>query len=208
MGTATTFVDPKGNGKSLMDTMPKMRAPQPFLLPQWAEQVWSEQSTPLPTLDDRMRFAIRLAAMNEQHSGHPFGAAVFERESGAPVAIGINLVMQTNCSLSHAEMVALAYAQRQVGRVDPQAAGRAPHQLVTSCAPCAMCLGALSFSGVQSVVCGARSGDAEAIGFEQGRKPEPWTAALEQRGIAVIQDVARQEAIDVLLAYQRGVHSQ
>ena len=95
-----------------MDTMPKMRAPQPFLLPQWAQQVWSERSTPLPTLDGRMRFAIRLATMNVQHSGHPFGAAVFERESGALVAIGINLVMQTNCSLSHAEMVALACAQR------------------------------------------------------------------------------------------------
>ena len=70
-----------------------------------------------------------------------------------------------------------------------------------------MCLGALSFSGVQSVVCGARSGDAEAIGFEQGRKPEPWTAALEQCGIAVIQDVARQEAIDVLHTSEESIRS-
>lgn len=156
-----------------------------------------------------MRFAIRLAAMNvRQSQGHPFGAAVFERESGALVAIGVNLVMQTTCSLSHAEMVALAYAQRQDARVDPQAADGSPHQLVTSCAPCAMCLGALSFSGLQSVVCGARAEDAEAIGFEQGMKPEPWTAALERHGIAVIQDVARQDAVDVLLAYQRGVRSQ
>jgi tRNA(Arg) A34 adenosine deaminase TadA len=153
-----------------------------------------------------MRFAIRLAAINVQHNnGHPFGAAVFELESGALVAIGINLVMQINCSLAHAEMVALATAQWRIGHFDLRAAGRPPHQLVTSCEPCAMSFGAIPFSGVEGLVCGARSGDAEAIGFDQAMKPTQWPTALQQRGIAVLQDVVREEAVDVLRAYRQRI---
>ena len=186
-----------------------MNAPQPFPLPQWAQEMWRQQTKPFATVQDRMRFAIRLAAMNvQQNNGHPFGAAVFELESGALVAIGINLVTQMNCSLAHAEMVALATAQWKVGHFNLRAAGRPPHQLVTSCEPCAMCFGALPFSGVESLACAARSGDAEAIGFDQAMKPEPWPALLHQRGIAVLQDVVRKEAVDVLMAYQQRVAAQ
>jgi tRNA(Arg) A34 adenosine deaminase TadA len=74
-------------------------------------------------------------------------------------------------------------------------------QLITSCEPCAMCFGAVPWSGVTSIVCGARKEDAEAAGFDEGDKPDLWVASLQQRGIEVRQDVLRDEAAQVLRAY-------
>jgi tRNA(Arg) A34 adenosine deaminase TadA len=74
-------------------------------------------------------------------------------------------------------------------------------QLVTSCEPCAMCFGAVPWSGVTSLVCGARKDDAQLAGFDEGDKPENWAAALERRGIRVTQDLLRDEARQVLRDY-------
>ncbi len=80
--------------------------------------------TSLPTARARMRLAIRLAAENiARESGGPFGAAVFERDSGRVVSAGVNLVVPSCCSLAHAEAVALALAQRALGTHDLSAPG-------------------------------------------------------------------------------------
>jgi len=67
-----------------------------------------------------------------------------------------------------------------------------------------MCLGAIPWSGVQSVVCGALGEDAESIGFDEGAKPSDWAAGLESRGIRVIRGVLRDRAKAVLLEYPQG----
>lgn len=149
-----------------------------------------------------MRFVIELASTNvARGTGGPFAAAVFETNTGRLVAIGVNLVASTNCSLAHAELVALANAQQAVGHYDLGAANMPEHELVTSCEPCAMCYGAIPWSGVRRVLCGARGGDAEAIGFDEGPKPNTWMAALQKRGITVVRDLCRTEAISVLQQY-------
>jgi len=86
---------------------------------------------------------------------------------------------------------------------DLGAPGLSEHELVTSCEPCAMCYGAIPWSGVRRVVCGARGTDAEAIGFDEGPKPKKWASALEARSISVIQDVCREEAVAVLQEYKK-----
>lgn len=148
-----------------------------------------------------MELAIALAAENAARgSGGPFGAAVFERRSGRLVAVGVNRVVASGLSSAHAEMLALSLAQRARGSFD--LASGAALELVTSSEPCAMCFGAIPWSGVASLVCGARAADAAAIGFDEGPKPRDWAAALERRGIAVVRDVRRAGAIAVLRAYQ------
>jgi tRNA(Arg) A34 adenosine deaminase TadA len=150
-----------------------------------------------------MRFAIELAATNvERGTGGPFGAAVFERRTGRLVAIGVNAVESTNCSHAHAEMVALAYAQQAVKSFDLGAPSLPEHELVTSCEPCAMCYGAIPWSGVGRVLCGARANDAEAIGFDEGAKPKNWVAELNTRGISVVRDLCRKEAVAILQQYK------
>lgn len=74
--------------------------------------------------------------------------------------------------------------------------------LYTSAEPCAMCMGAIPWSGVDRVVCAAADADVRAIGFDEGDKPGDWVAACRRRGIAVASGVLRDEAVAVLLAYQ------
>ena len=152
---------------------------------------------------DRMRLAVELARRNvETGTGGPFGAAVFERDSGRLVSVGVNVVVASRASLAHAEMLALALAQRALGTHDLGAAGLPAHELVSSSEPCAMCFGALPWSGIRRLVCGARAADAAAIGFDEGPKPADWVAQLETRGIEVRRDVERSAARAVLDTYR------
>jgi tRNA(Arg) A34 adenosine deaminase TadA len=153
-------------------------------------------------IEQRMAFVIDAAqrAVDEQ-SGGPFAAAVFEQESGALVALGVNLVTTQRMSMLHAEMVAIAVAQTRLGTYDLGAASLPRHELVTSTEPCAMCLGAIPWCGVTRVITAARDEDARRIGFDEGAKPDSWQAALQQRGIAVVTDVRRDAARAVLEGY-------
>ena len=156
-------------------------------------------------LGERMRFVIELARRNAREStGGPFAAAVFERETGLLVSAGVNLVTYANCSVLHAEIVALMLAQSSLGTYDLGADGLPDHQLVTSTEPCAMCFGAIHWSGVRELACGARTEDALSIGFDEGEKPADWVAALERRGVKVVRNVVREEAAAVLAEYARA----
>ena len=117
------------------------------------------------------------------------------------MAPGVNLVVPLGCAVAHAEMVAIVIAQRLMGTHDLGGAGLPPFELVTSTEPCAMCLGALPWSGIRRLACGARDEDARAVGFDEGDKPANWPGLLERRGIGVTRDVRRGEAAAVLRQY-------
>jgi tRNA(Arg) A34 adenosine deaminase TadA len=152
-----------------------------------------------------MRFVIRLALTNVVlETGGPFGAAVFETATGRLISVGVNLVASAKCSLAHAEMVALAHAHQAVGHFDLGAPGMPRLELVTSCEPCAMCYGAIPWSGIRKVLCGARARDASALGFDEGSKPRNWVKALKQREIAVCRDLCRGEAVAVFQYYKEA----
>jgi tRNA(Arg) A34 adenosine deaminase TadA len=148
-----------------------------------------------------MRFVIALARENVQrHTGGPFASAVFD-DNGRLVASGVNMVVASNCSVLHAEIVALILAQKALNRYDLSDGGRLHYDLVAAAEPCSMCFGAVPWSGVQRLVCGARDEDARAIGFDEGPKLNDWGAALNDRGIAVVRDVLREEAVAVFREY-------
>jgi len=171
-------------------------------LPDWVAAFIADPQRCYPTVEERMELAIALARRNvETSTGGPFGAAVFELDSGRLVAPGINLVVPSGCSTAHAEIVALTLAQQQTGCYRLGMDGRR-YELVSSTEPCAMCLGAIPWSGVVRLVCGARDEDARAIGFDEGAKPVRWIGELEKRGIEVIRDVRREEATAVLRRYR------
>jgi tRNA(Arg) A34 adenosine deaminase TadA len=171
-------------------------------LPAWMGKFLGSAEIFRQTTKERMRLVIDLSRLNvEQGTGGPFGAALFETESGRLVAAGVNLVTSENCSILHGEIVALMLAQRTLGSFDLGSPGIPACELVTSAEPCAMCLGAIPWSGVRQLVCGARGEDVEAIGFDEGAKPEEWVKSLEQRGIRVVRDLLRDEALAVLGSY-------
>ena len=151
-----------------------------------------------------MGFVVGASRENVRRgTGGPFGAAVFD-ESGKLISLGVNIVEASNCSVLHAEIVAIALAQKALGRYDLSDGGREQYELAASTEPCAMCFGAVPWSGVSRLVCGARDEDARSIGFDEGPKLANWVKALEQRGITVVRDVLREEAAAVLREYGEG----
>lgn len=181
--------------------MPSSPAPAALsiALPDWAlDRGYADR--PFGSVEERMGVAIDVARRNvEQGSGGPFGAAVFESASGRLVAIGMNLVVSSGNSFLHAETVALMFAQHKVGSWSL----RSPeHDLFTSCAPCAMCLGAVLWSGVSRLVSGAAREDAMEIGFDEGPVFDASYEYLVSRGINCQAGVLRDEARAVLQDYR------
>jgi tRNA(Arg) A34 adenosine deaminase TadA len=154
--------------------------------------------------DDRMRLAIGLARENVlRGTGGPFGAAIFERSTGALLSVGVNSVVRLNNSTLHAEMVAIMMAQRRLGSYTLAGSASDAYELVSSCDPCAMCLGAVLWSGVRGMVCGADRDDATALSFEEGPVFPQSYVYLQERGVAITRGVLRQEAAGVLDLYRR-----
>lgn len=168
----------------------------------WRQPKWLADEIDLesarPSDEEKMRAVIDLARRNVAHGGGPFGAAVFEAETGRIVAFGANWVVAQKSSLLHAEVAAIAFAQVRVGSHSLAAADR---ELFASSEPCAQCLGATAWSGVRRLVCGAPAEDAEAIGFDEGPRREDWADQLRARGIGVTLGLLAAEARDVLDGY-------
>jgi tRNA(Arg) A34 adenosine deaminase TadA len=169
--------------------------------PAWLDEIvdWERAYA---TDEERMRLAVALARENVvRDGGGPFGAAIFDRATGRAVGAGVNRVQQLGNSVLHAETVAIMTAQARLGTYELDAAGLPPHDLVTSCEPCAMCLGATLWSGARRLVFGARREDACAVGFDEGPVFPESHDYLRERGIEIVGGVLRDEARAVLELY-------
>jgi len=173
-------------------------------LPAWAESLESV-GTPFGDEEERLRLAVELSRLNvERATGGPFGAAVFDAVEGRLVSVGVNSVVRLNNSVLHAEVVACMRAQTRLGSFTLAASetGSGGHVLYSSCEPCAMCLGAILWSGVTRVVYAARRDDAEAVHFDEGPVFPETYAYLRRRGIRIGAGGLREEAREVLQRYQ------
>jgi tRNA(Arg) A34 adenosine deaminase TadA len=174
-------------------------------LPAWVEEFVGDPERRYPDPRERVRLTVELARQNvARGTGGPFGAAVFDLRTFRLIAPGVNRVMPENCSVAHAELMALMLAQQRLGCFDLAASGLPPCELAASTEPCAMCYGAVPWSGVRRLAFGALGEDATAIGFDEGYKPADWAAALRSRGIEVAAGLLREEARAVLEEYLRG----
>jgi len=151
---------------------------------------------------EKMELVIRLAKENVLHrTGGPFGAAIFRREDGRLISVGVNNVQRCNNSVLHAEIVAIMLAQHSLCSFTLDVKDTATYELISSCEPCAMCLGALVWSGVRRLVCGATRHDATRIGFEEGPVfPESYRY-VKNRGIEFVRRVSHKQARAVLDLY-------
>jgi tRNA(Arg) A34 adenosine deaminase TadA len=166
-------------------------------LPEWINEEIGK-SVLFSSDEQKMEFVINCGIQNvKRQTGGPFAAAIFNSKTHELIAPGVNVVVASHCSLAHAEMMAIGIAQQKLGSFE---LGK-DTELFTSAAPCAMCLGAIPWSGVGRVVCAARDEDARAIGFDEGAKIDNWTEALTQRGISVTVDFMRNEGKAVLDLY-------
>ena len=170
-------------------------------LPAWIHDAVDPQT--ICTDDEsKVAFAIELSRQNiARASGGPFGAAIFDDTSGRLIGIGVNRVLQQNCSAAHAEMMAYMTAQSRMQRSRLNEDG-IRIVLATSSQPCCMCYGATFWAGIDTLLIGARHEDVEELTeFDEGPLPTDWIGELAKRGIAVRRDILREQARDVLRDY-------
>jgi len=168
-------------------------------LPDWAIEENARLPQVMPTLEERMREVIRFSRLNfERGTGGPFAAGVFERDTGKRVVIGVNRVVPLNISSAHAEVMILSVAQQLLGTFDLGGAMMPAYQLVVNWRPCVMCYGATLWSGIRSLAIAGSGDELEQItGFDEGPIHPEWDKELAKRGIALIQDVLKDEALAV-----------
>jgi tRNA(Arg) A34 adenosine deaminase TadA len=173
-----------------------------FTLPAWVQELEAEaEGRTFSHAEEKMAWVLELGRRNIQDGGGPFGAAIFDIDTGTLIAPGVNRVMACSCSVLHAEIIAIMLAQQRLGSYTLASETGSGYELVTSTEPCAMCLGAIPWAGIKRLVCGARDADARRIGFDEGDKPQHWANNLEQRGIEVQCDVYRPAAVDLMQDY-------
>ncbi|MCW8808604.1 MAG: nucleoside deaminase [Rhodanobacter sp.] len=150
---------------------------------------------------ERVGLAIELSRHSADHGGGPFGAAVFDRDNGRLIAVGVNRVIPQSCSVAHAETMALMIAQQRLSR---HRLNEPDGYFVLACSaqPCCQCYGATVWSGIDELLIGARSEDVEELtAFDEGPLPSDWIGELERRHISVRRDILREQARTVLAAY-------
>jgi tRNA(Arg) A34 adenosine deaminase TadA len=155
----------------------------------------------LTEIEAGMAFVVELALENiRQETGGPFAAAVIDHTNGELISVGVNLVTGSGLSLAHAEMVAISLAQHKLGEWN--LALERSLSLYTSCEPCAMCFGAVPWSGVRKLICGGSKLHAEAAGFDEGDKPDNWVESLRDRHIEVEVGVLQEKAAGIFDYYR------
>lgn len=172
-------------------------------LPEWlVDDLDDFAARPLTSVEERTALANELADRNwRAGNGGPFAALVVDRESGELVSVGVNVVLGTDLSAMHAEMMALSLAQRKLGRWDLGADG-ADLELVVNWRPCVMCYGATMWSGVRALTIAGEGAEVEELtGFDEGPMPEDWVGEFERRGIRVSVGVGHDDAIEVFRAF-------
>ncbi|MCX6553425.1 MAG: nucleoside deaminase [Candidatus Aminicenantes bacterium] len=174
-------------------------------LPAWLENMLAGPDIVIADPRERLRWVIGLSRQNVEHaSGGPFAAAVFEMNGGRLLGAGVNRVEPLRCSPAHAEMMAVAFAQMNLGTWDLGNNAAMPAELVASSQPCLMCLGVTLWSGVARLAYAATAADVTTIlGFDEGPLPDEWPRELERRGIAVEGEILRTEAVAVLELYKK-----
>lgn len=171
--------------------------------PDWLSD-WLQQPAP-DTEQGRLSEVLALAGENiRQNSGGPFAAAVYALDSGERLAAAVNTVVSNHCAAAHAELQALSLAQQSLGNHTLTERGCV---LVSSSAPCTMCLGAIVWSGVQALVFATTRTDVEKIGFDEGPKTPAWRRQLQQRGIGVRGPLLQRQGQAVLATYKGPVYN-
>lgn len=100
-----------------------------------------------PTETDLLRQSLQAAADSRAEGRHPFGAIVVDAAGAVVASFGNNSLPPEGDPTQHAEMRAVAAAFHALG-----AEGMAGSTLYTSAEPCAMCSGAVYWTGIDRVV--------------------------------------------------------
>ncbi|MES2448588.1 MAG: nucleoside deaminase [Bacteroidota bacterium] len=144
-----------------------------------------------------MRIAIQLSTKNVSEGlGGPFGAVVVK--DGEIIGESANTVQQTIDPTAHAEIAAIRLACTNLKTIDLTGA-----TIYTSCEPCPMCLGAIYWSGIDTIYYGNTKQDAASIDFDDEFIYQEIEKPLESRKLPIKQ-LLRNEAQQAFKLWQKS----
>ncbi|MDN5369538.1 MAG: hypothetical protein PWP74_846 [Shewanella sp.] len=168
-------------------------------LPEWINEL-VEWQRPLTSDQEKMALTLTLAQENvRRKTGGPFASIIVHRPSGLLLSVGVNQVVPQNNSTLHGEVLAIMFGEQRLQQFSLGLAEE--YELFTSCEPCAMCMGAVLWSGVKRLVCAATGDDARAIGFDEGPVFESSYDYLQNAGVQVQRQLLQAEGRAVLESY-------
>ena len=146
--------------------------------------------------DHFMQEALTLARQGiSQGHGGPFGALVVL--AGEIVGRGWNQVVLQKDPTAHAEILAIRDACQRLGRFHLEDA-----VLYSTCEPCPMCLSAVYWARIPTLVYAANAGDASAIGFDDRRIKQFLSQPLS-KGKIQIRRTLQQEALEIFRQWEQ-----
>ena len=129
------------------------------------------------TKEELMRKAIALSKENVANGGGPFGAVI--ARDGEIIATGVNRVTSNHDATAHAEVSAIRNACAKLGTHDLSGC-----EIYSSCEPCPLCLGAISWAHLDRLYYGNDKHDAANIGFDDSFIYDELELKPEQRRLA------------------------
>lgn len=158
--------------------------------------------------DKKLEFATRVMTelQSELHGqierGYgPFLAAIYQ--GNKMIVKCANSVVMDKCSNHHAEVNVIRAAQEFFGTYD---LSQYNLDLYSTAEPCMMCLGAIMWSGIKSVIYGVPTSIVESVtGFDEGFKTG-WLDEFEKRGITVYGNIEPDLGEKVLRGYMVKKH--
>ena len=140
-----------------------------------------------------MKMAIEQARTGI-HNGHggPFGSVIVK--DGNVIGLGHNMVLKSNDSTAHGEVVAIRNAEKDLGTYDLYGS-----EIYTTGEPCPMCLAACMWANISKVYYGCTIADNEAIGF----RDEKFDHLLGGRAKMAdyLEQVGREECLELFEEY-------
>ncbi len=135
-----------------------------------------------------------------QNGCGPFLAAIYDKNYNL-ISKAQNTVVNSNCSLCHAEVNAIKLAEEKLGAYS---LSKCDLSLYVTSEPCIMCLGAIMWAGIKRVYYSTPSNIVEKItGFNEGYKPD-WINQFKKIGIEVYPDILPEKGAMVLEKYVKS----
>jgi len=144
--------------------------------------------------------AIKLARQSIECQGGPFGAVIVKDKQ--IIGRGSNLVTKHNDPTAHAEMEAIRDACQHI-----QSYSLAGCTLYTSSEPCPMCLSAIYWARIDSVLYANSYAQAARIGFDDQFIFKQLNLSHQQKSLSISQvqdETVRHDAQEVFHAWENS----
>ena len=144
-----------------------------------------------------MSRAIELSIESVSRGTGPFGAVIVK--DNKIIAEGFNTVTSTKDPTSHAEIVAIRSACKELNNFTLKG-----YDLYTTCEPCPMCLSAIYWARIDRVYYANTRKDAQKIDFSDSMIYEELNKSIKDRKIPMHQ-MMREEAIKAFEMWDKKI---